>query len=236
MAYALVANVAVQGGINGATSGAINTTGADLLVAVVAGLTGTTPTFTDSKGNTWTALTKQSTASDGASQLFYCQGAIVGTGHTFATAGASTYSGCAMAAFSGSVSSPFDIENGSQNSGSPSAILPGSITPNFANELVVCSAETNLNTGFATAAAIDSSFIITDRISSLSNQSFAFGLAYIIQTAASAVNPTWSWTSGFQASCCIASFKVPGGASGLPFFMQQDLLVGQKQVLSGGFQ
>lgn len=208
MAYLPIAHVGVNGAANGATTGNIDTTGADLIIVQVTGLFSTNPTLSDSKSNTWLPLTKQSTSSDGFSRLYYCQAPIVGSGHNFTVAGASSFSGCTVAAFSGSAASPFDLESGANVSAT--SIQPGSITPSQDGDLVICGVETNLNTDFNTAAAINGGFTITDRQPSVGSQGFAQGLAYLIQTTAAPANPTWSWTSSFQASSPIACFKAAG--------------------------
>ena len=60
MAYSLVSNTAASGTDSSVTTTAINTTGASLLVLGIAVDGAATPTISDSKGNTWTALTAQS--------------------------------------------------------------------------------------------------------------------------------------------------------------------------------
>lgn len=216
MAWTLVANIAVTGDTDGAMTGNIDTSGADLIVLGVASYVGNSaPTISDSKTNTWTALTKQSTGSGGSIQLYYVQAPTVGTGHNFTTSGAGSYSGVVVAAFSGSQASPFDVEQGA-TTGSVTSIAPGSITPTTTTTLMLCGVQTNLNTDFGSAATIDSSFVITDRVSSVPALSYAFGLAYKIKTDANAENPTWSWTSTYEATCRIAAFKAAaGGARGL---------------------
>lgn len=215
--YALIANVGVAGAGNGATTAPIDTTGANLLVALVfSWVAAAAPGFADSKSNSWTGLTVRS-AADPEVRLFYVQGGAVGTGHTFSTSGTATYSGCLVAAFSGSVASPADQENGATGSGVTS-LKPGSITPTEDNELVIAAMATNNNAGFSTQAAIDGGFTFSNRINS-GGDSYAAALAYLIQTSAAAADPTFSWNNAHSAAAVIASFKAAaaGGGSLPPF-------------------
>jgi hypothetical protein len=219
VAYGLIASVAVAGNFNGNTTGAIDTTGADLLVLLAAGYSGGPPAISDSKSNTWTALTQYSTGSDGFCRIYYVQGGTVGSGHTFTVSGGSSFAGCAVQAWSGSAVSPFDQQNGA-NLGAVNSGQPGSVTPTTANQLVIAGLQTNLNTDFNTAAAVNGGFTITDRVASIGGTSYAFGLAYLVQTSAAAANPTWTWTSAELSTAAIATFKESGGgppATGKPF-------------------
>ena len=88
---------------NGGASSAIDTTGANLIV-VMASYYRTVPAsdFTDSKGNTWTALTER-ILPDIAARIFYCVNPTVGTGHTFSFAdgGTAFYSSFGVRAYWG---------------------------------------------------------------------------------------------------------------------------------------
>lgn len=207
MAIALVAGAhAIAGGLSGGTTAAINTTGANLIVLAV-GSNANAVTISDSNSNTYTALTPQSDTASGTtvtSLLYYCSSPVVGAGHTFTIAGTLTSGTLAVAAFSGAASSsPFDVQNGAAgvttNLGS---IQTGSILPSQANELVVSGIAAGV--GAATTFSVDSGLTITDQISTGSDTPVA--LAYIIQTAASSINPTWS-SSPSRLAAVIASFK-----------------------------
>jgi hypothetical protein len=88
---------------NDATTSAINTTGATALFVWLACSKSTTSTVTDSKGNTWTALTKNSASILVGLQLWYCTTTpTVGTGHTFTSSTVTnSYPALAVQAFSG---------------------------------------------------------------------------------------------------------------------------------------
>lgn len=214
--FALVAHVIAQSTTtNSITSSAIDTTGADLLVAVtnhyIGG--GGSLTLSDSKGNTWTPLTLRSVGS-GRSRMYYAKNAIVGTGHTFTATGTGSFPVVAVQAFSGSdLTSPFDVENGvSDTSIFLTSGQPGSVTPSLNNELIIAG-QANLNSNGG-ASSIDSGFTKTDGVDRAPN-GLGVAIAYLIQTTATAANPTWSWPSAQSQALTIATFKAATAATGM---------------------
>lgn len=199
-----VASVTAAGpGSDTITSGAINTTGADLVVVEVSWYTGTTasPTLSDSKSNTWTGLTQQ-TNNSRASRLFYCAGATVGTGHTFTLAGSVLFGVISAVAVSGAHAAPFASENG-VSVGFANSGQPGSVTPPEDGCLVV----TGLTLEHASSATgVDGGF--TAAFTELGSDNIGGGLAWLVQATAAAVNPTWSWSGGGSSfASTIAAFK-----------------------------
>ncbi len=202
---ALIANAATTPDVNGGTTAAINTTGANLIIFAVAfyNAGGTqVGTLSDSKGNTWTALTSHANGSI-TSRLYYCYNPTVGSGHTFSYTSVTfgIYGCLTVAAFSGFAASPFDLENGATAT-SASSISTGSITPSQARTVVFAAA------GFDTGtAAIDNGFTITDA-PAIANASFSCGLAYKVLSAVAATNPQWSFgASNGNLGASIIGFK-----------------------------
>ena len=208
----------VQAHDSGTATSTYDSTGADL-IGVSTATWGQTVTFTDSKGNTFTAETESGSGGNFRSQISYCQAPTVGTGHYQS---GSVIGFCIFAAcFSGSVSSPADQQNQHQTTSSATCTT-GSITPSADNCLILASVGGG-DAGFSQTISIDSGFTITDDAGQ--GQYFAGqaggGLAYLIQTSASAVNPTW--TSGGTAdgiAAAIGSFKTSGGGGGDSLFGQ----------------
>lgn len=186
----------------GATA-AVNTTGADLIVVSVSEYSGTGAGLSDSKSNTWTALTQKSGGSGGNSKarIYYCAAPTVGSGHTFTWTGGSLES-MEVIAVRGAHATPFDAEAGTTN-----GTQPGSITPSVNGCLVVCelSADTT-----ATVPTINSGFTAIGARGYVVSQYLQSGGAYLIQSTAAAINPTWSDTG----ACVIAAFKPVGGGGG----------------------
>lgn len=207
MSIALVAHTLWNPGSGGGTSSAIDTTGANFLIlcaSTYAGGSFSTPS--DSKGNTWTPLTRQNNGGASACQFFYVENPTVGTGHTFTYSAASSFPTFTVAAFSGvKAASAFDVENGAFSGSNITSFQPGSVTPSQASELIVtgiCVDGSGLD-----SASINSSFTIIDSIAALSGSYVGGGLAYLVQGAAAAVNPTWSWTTTQAPAAVIATFK-----------------------------
>jgi hypothetical protein len=180
------------------TSGGLNTTGATLLVAEVVDVTTTTTAPTDSLSNTWTPLT-QYTGTAGAAQFYYVCSPTTSSSQTF-TNSVGGGSVLFIVAFSGTAaSSCLDTSNGAAAS-NVSSLQTGSITPSATGELLVA--------GVANAAtyapSINDSFTLTDTETSYSPGS---GVAYLVDGAASAINPTWSISNNSALVANIAAFK-----------------------------
>lgn len=200
--YAFIAQRGDSLGQNGGTTTAIDTTGANLIVVSVSGVSSTAVTVSDSKGNTYTSLTRRENSSPVVfNQLWYVYNPTVGSGHTFTVGGANTYSAIAVMAFSGAIASPADQENGATSS-SGTSIATGSITPSQNNEIVIA----GICRENSTNGALDSGFTYLD-VPYVGAVSMGGGIGYKIQTAAAAVNPSFSWTTSAANAASIESFK-----------------------------
>lgn len=179
-------------GTGASPSNPLDTTGADLLVAAIAGLGGISG-VTDNLGNTWIA---GAPATSGDSGIYYCHGGIVGPGHTVSFT--TNYPSIVFAAYSGSAASPLD------QSSTSSGAQPGPVTPSQNGELILASLAT---VGGDATNAIDSGFSIITNVPTVSGVSMGNTLASLIQGTAATVNPTWT-TSGAVYGSAIASFKL----------------------------
>lgn len=216
MAYALVAHTADGSTTgNGFTTGTgIDTTGANLIVAALAANAAASGTFSDSNSNTWTPLTQAPDAfSDRFICFYYCENPIVGAGHTFSVTGTSTFPSISVSAWSGGTTSSFDVQN-NNNNGFSTSTTTGSVTPGSANELVITALCFD-----DTTATINLGFTTTDVHSGAAFGSVGNGMAYLIQTTATAENPTWSWSATSRNVGIIATFKSGGAAPSSPPFV-----------------
>lgn len=207
MAYAHIASVAVASpGGTPATTSAIDTTGANLIVISVGDGNSSAPT--DSKSNTWTGLTAI-TGGSTRGRLYYSYAPTVGTGHTFTVP--HSYGAIAVAAFSGATAAPFDVENGTFDSDGGGTSQPGSVTPSENSEIVIAGLGIG---GSANTLSINGGFTIAASVDGISGTQYGAAIAYLIQTTAAAANPTWSYSGGSTAICAtIASFKDTPAAS-----------------------
>lgn len=194
---------------NNVTTTGIDTSGANLVVIAVTGYGGTAIAPTDSKSNTWTGLTLQVTTGTARSRLFYCSPCTVGSGHTFTITTTGGYPSLAVASFSNILaSSPSDVETGAiTNSGT--TLSTGSITPSQNNELIVSgiAAGATGDPDGGVAKTIGAGMAIIDQVLYGGGTHLSGGLAYKVQTAATAINPAWSWAATSDAAVTIASFK-----------------------------
>lgn len=194
-AGALVLHAAASSTSSVATFGAVDTTGANLLV--INAIYASAPAVADNKGNTWNALTAQ-TSGGVSSQLFYAQNPTVGAGHTFTVT--ANFPSAELLAFSGMQSAPFDQQNGA--TGGPN-VTTGSITPTADNAVVVTGAM-GINNSTPT---VDSSLTVTDGVAYVSGTNYGSAMAYGIEGVAQAINPTWTAAGGDNIyAAVIASF------------------------------
>lgn len=210
MAFSYIAGVAAasQNG-GGFSTPAIDTTGADLIVAALSWYSGPNgsadPGLVDSKGNSWTGLTARTDGTNTV-RLLYCRGPAVGPGHTFGAPGADAYASLGVVAFSGSAAAPFAAESGS-SAASATSIRPGALTPPQAGCLVV--------TGLVLSAQVtpsgDPGFasLVT---TGTNGKNAAGGIGWLAQSAAASANPQWTWPGAAGADAAMATFR-PAAAS-----------------------
>jgi hypothetical protein len=186
------------------TSAACNTTGANFLVFVCGEYGGSAETPSDSLSNTWSSRTLYS-GSATRIQLFYTgPTATVGAAQTFTCSGGGTaYPALAAAAFSNVAATPYDVENGHGTGSATTTVQPGSITPGVNNELVISGFTSD---GTQSSISVDSSLSITDSFLG-SGTSVCISLAWIVQSGAAAVNPTWTGGTSNDLTANQASFK-----------------------------
>ncbi len=194
----------------GGTTAAIDTTGASLLVIATKNFTTGDATVSDSKGNTWTGLTKKA---DGASafniRFYYAVNPTVGSGHTFTAAGGITY-GMYAVAFSGiATSTPFDQENGAAGAALGTSVQTGAVVPSTNGQLILSSVQNIAGD----TDSIDSSLSIIEHDGFSGGTTYGGAIAWYEQPTAASINPTWSWTGGSDSATVIATFKASTGGT-----------------------
>ncbi len=219
MSYSLIASASAAD-FSAATTSAIDTTGADLIWIGVADYSGSTGgALSDSKGNTWTQIEADLDGSNGRITTFYCQAPTVGSGHTFTYSATFLFGSIAVIAVSGSASTPLDQTNHTASSFMQPTVSTGSITPAEDNEIIF--AAVDFGSGVS-SATIDSGFTIQEQLPY--SGWIGIAVAYLIQTSAGAVNPTWTFdaTPNFSVTS-IVSFKAGGGGGSIlsSYYYQQ---------------
>lgn len=219
MSYALIAggHRADSLGPDGGTSGAADITGGDLIVAAVPTLNGVTLAsgdLSDVFGNTsWVLAGGVTYAEPGEPRLhvFYHLAPVVGSGYMIAVTKSSSYCAIAFAAFSGSLASPYDGQDGGSASGTTVAPATG-VTPSQDGDLLI-SALTDNDGGTITDP---SGYTRTDRVAKVSGTSYAITLAYKVQTTAALEAPSWTAAGPVGLATQVVAFKQAAVALGQP--------------------
>ena len=175
------------GGVSLST-GAIDTTGAKLIVATVISYP-TLANFTDSEGNTWVPLT--SIVNTLYLKQYYCINPTTNAAHTFTASGAgASFAQLGVQAFSDVVTFFDDIQN--SGAGGGTSLAPGSIDPSPDNALFV----TGIWLEGSDAPTIGSSFTQDETNTTTHTISLAS------KSSITAENPTWA---GFTAGATYGS-------------------------------
>ena len=205
-AITVVSHTSANGTQLSVTSPAIDTTGANLLVTCIAGfMLENTPVMTDSKSNAWTALTIRGSGNSAEARIYYTVPTSVGTGHTFTFTNAlNGFVSIGVLALAGASATPYDTDVGTAASSSGTSVQPGSITPAQANEILVACGD--LEADYLTPS-VNLGFTLVEQVAFSSGNGAGLLLAYLIQTTATAENPTFSWTNTVTASAAMAAFE-----------------------------
>lgn len=209
MSISLVTHVAgLSTGGASVTTAAVNTTGADY-ITINLGKFGGSAAPTDNMGNTYTAIVGP-LGSSPTCTLFGCVNPTVGSGHTFTSNNGGNFPCIQVQAFSGvATSSPLDKTGSNSTSNNTVQVICPLPTQN--NELIISS---EASAGLTTPT-INTGFTLTDGSALVAGNSAGGGIAYLIQTTAASVSPTWTvGTTGLPAiAATIASFKAAASAS-----------------------
>jgi hypothetical protein len=195
----LKGHIGALGSANAVTTGAADTTGASLIVIVASCYTAF-PTPTDNKSNTYTQINTISQSSY-ALAMYYCHNPSVGSGHTFTLSATGSYPVISVLWFSGTTGSTYDKLSKAALAGVTS-LQPGSLTASGSPALIVAGYDA-ADTG---TASIDSGFTITDQNCCSASGAIRGAGAYLIQSTAAAINPTWSHGSSSATLVMQATF------------------------------
>lgn len=188
MAVTLIAHTKTDATGVPATSAAIDTTGANLIVV---GMTanGAIPTnaISDSKGNTWVPLTAVSGTARYGLRMFYTLATNVGPGHTFTDSSGISNGSMIVAAFS-SVAGFLSQSSGTSAAGATS-LNAGSLTPPVDHALIVTACGIDDPAGNTMACT---GFSVIDTFDVVVGSTYGLSMAYQVQVFAATVNPAWT--------------------------------------------
>lgn len=204
MAYSLINHTAKEGSSVTVTTNAIDTTGATLIVVVLATGAQALVSITDTGNNLWYYNDHfQQSTQDIA--FAFCVNPVTNASHTFTLTQA--FPSVAVLVFSGNAAGSEKTTASGANS---TTVTPGSITPAEDDALLIA----GFCGGAATTQSISGGFTISDQIGGSSGQRVA--AAYLIQTSKTAANPTWTNSASANISAMLGSFplQTSGGGGG----------------------
>ncbi len=219
---------ATGSGQNGSGGMNIVSTGCNFIVGGLGWYAGVTTdpsgASVDNLGNSLTSATKRTTATPTSVRIFYSTSAslTVSATHSWSVTGSSLFVAGNFSCWSGvnAGASVLDQETGTTATSASSIILP-TLTPSEDNCLIVTMLMFEDNS--AGAVSINGSFIPLDTVAFNGSANEGYAMAYLIQTTAQAVSPTWNvTTSTANLAAAMAIFKGPGGGGG-----GGDILMGQ---------
>lgn len=213
MAWALVTHLAVADtGFGGYTSGPFDDTGGTLLTVFVSDYSGgSRSVITDNKGNVWLTATGQ-VGGDSGGQWWYVVNPTVGAGHTVTITGGTCVGSIFISAWSGIATPALDQQNGAASANAQS-LQPGSITPS-ANGALVLAGLSQAGSAISGLGISGGGFTaLLDSVAFSAGTTEGGAVASVIQTTASATNPTYAWTSFVPATVEIVAFN--GAAGGI---------------------
>ncbi len=163
---------------------------------------------TDNKGNYW-QLAAIGTH-DETSALWFTVPTTVGSNHiiSFNPGVNGSKPSLSAQAFVGTSTNTFDRWRGYGTSASGGADYGNQLTPSEDNALIIACVSAD-----ADPSSINSSFTVAQHINVSGGAYYGNGMAYQIQTTATARNPSWSWSGGNFAALSMASFKLSSAVS-----------------------
>jgi hypothetical protein len=205
MTWNLIASTSATPGPSGGSTSSINTTGADLIVVEVSHYNAATPSFSDSKSNSWQQI---GAFTQGAvtTSLYFSLGPTVGGAHTFSATAGGCYPAINVLAFSGSPGSGSYDQVSHATAASATSLAAGSITPSVSNSLIIAT----LGTDGGSSQTI-SVGTVQENAPWVNNVNEGSSTAYDEQSTAAAINPDWSWTGAANAAAIVVSFE-PGSS------------------------
>lgn len=205
MSWALLGNNQASVPSTGtATTSAVDTTGAQLIVAVCLAFAAdiTTGKMSDSLGNTWSAVAGQHLGNGSVRIFFAIASLVTGPSHTFSLASETggSYPTIFVSRWKGLRPGVNNHDGVSGGTAAGTTVQPGTVTPTLDNDLII----TGLGDGSITNnKTIDSGFTRQDQ-QNTSGIGATGAWAYKIQGALAAVNPTWTTGSSNKAASIVA--------------------------------
>ena len=208
MPFSLISTVTASNTGDSITTGAIDTTGANLIVVSFFGAE-RWPTVTDSKGNVYTVSPARRNGADGIWVFFYhCHSPTVGSGHTFTVASSAQYASVVVTAFSGAkATGAFRSESGNTSGAQNTSLAGGTVTTAVDGALVL--SIMGIHSTTTTLPTVDTGFTVAASRAIGGGSVYGGIVAYLEKATAGAVSPTWSSGTASLSATTIADFDPP---------------------------
>lgn len=199
------------------TSSAIDSTGANFCFVGLSsfpGAGGDVIAPTDSKGNTYTALTARLGPGGSLKVIgYYVVSPTVGSGHTVTvnTTGVKSYSAVNVRCYSGVTTvSTIDTEGAGGSATGGTSVAAGSITPSSSSNVIIgCASFTSV-----VSAITLSGYSNLDALGGGSSAYVGLACGDKIGSLGGSENPTFGWTTSSDAAAADVSIKAAGGGGG----------------------
>lgn len=226
MAWSKVNSCKITGTGNSVTTSASDTRTSTLITVTLNWLVGTSPTFSDSKSNTWT-FTSAENANLFIHKMAYCLDPMTDANHTFTFAGSGFTQFpmvLALALKDTGTSRALDVGKISQfrQADVATTIQPGSLTSSDVNGVFIDGANTN-----GTDPTINSNFTKEESYAYSVGNNCGGGIAWKTSASTATENPTWSWSTNSQnESAATQMIFLYSGAAASSSLMRQSKLDG----------
>lgn len=216
MAITLVNYGSGTGTTAAATSSAIDTTGANLLIAVVSGFSGEIDesAFSDNKSNTFFVISH--TIGTSSQKVFGCFNPSVGSGHTVTYTASASYPQVGLYSFSGVDAPNFVFSR--NDSASRSSVTVGAVEATKNNSLFFLSVSSG---NPHTLSSVTGGFTTLTNVGGISAQYMGLHTAYKIQSTAGTENPTATMSGSMHVAATMSTFleaSSGGGATIHPLY------------------
>lgn len=216
MSFSLVDSVEGMGASDPVT-GAMDTTAGNVKLLVAFACWFNPGDFNDDAtgNNIWVPLTAR-TALTPKSRIFYVIDPKKHAAHVFTFGGPNTFTGLIVQAFTAGGAISFDRESTAE--GTATTMSPGSVTPASNGALLVC----GHGTGTAADHTIGDGFDETNEVTQVGGVNEGAALAWLEQSIAAAINPTWSGGGNVQRTAHMAVFLEAAVGKGVAFDTAKD--------------
>ncbi len=181
----------------------INTSGAHLIVCVVAHYFAAASGLEDSYFNSWTLAAEKMDVAGRRVGIYYCFNPKTGGNHKFRAGVGSDYPALAVAAYGATVPQAVNATSAGNASSPGSTVATGAVVPTKNGALIIAAAMSDPD---QTIDSIDAGFAIVVSAPGTGGTAYAIAAAALIQSSAASVNPTFTLSGSTYCVAVAAAF------------------------------